>query len=58
MKNSDTLHPHENGIVDEILHSIDCFISAHSTHVDVLMEVLPAAVYCLARHPADRNRIE
>ena len=44
MQNSDSLYSHKNGIVDEILNCIESFITAHASHVDILMETLPSLI--------------
>ena len=39
MKNSDSWHTHQDGIVNEILHGIQSLITTHTSYVQILMEV-------------------
>ena len=40
MKDAHAAHAYQDGIVDEMHHSVNSLVASHATHVQVLMEVL------------------
>lgn len=39
MKDADTWHTYQDGIIYKILYSIQCFITTHASYIQILMEV-------------------
>ena len=39
MKNSNSWHTYQDGIVNEILNGIQCFIATHTSYIQILVEV-------------------
>ena len=56
MKNADSWHTHQDGIINEILHGIQSLITTHASYVQILMEVGLVGIDGLAGLLADAVR--
>ena len=45
VKDANPRHAHQNGVVDEVHHSVHCLVASHAAYVDVLVEVLLAVFH-------------
>lgn len=53
MKNSNSWHTYQDGIVNEILNGIQCFIATHTSNIQILMEIGLVSINRLAGLLAD-----
>ena len=56
MKNSNSWHSYQDGIVNEILNGIQCLIATHTSYIQILVEVGLVGIYRLAGLLADTIR--
>ena len=56
MKNSNSWHSYQDGIINEILNGIQCLIATHTSYIQILVEVGLVGIYRLAGLLADTIR--
>ncbi len=56
MKDSDSWHSYQDGIINEILYGIQCLIATHTSYIQILVEVGLVGIYRLAGLLADTIR--